>query len=44
MEYIILVIALVAIAFGENYLVDGAVSIAKRFGVSYFVIGATIPK
>lgn len=44
MEYIILVIALVAIALGANYLVDGAVSIAKRFGVSDFVIGATIPK
>lgn len=42
MEYIILVIALVAIALGANYLVDGAVSIAKRFGVSDFVIGATI--
>lgn len=42
MEYIILVIALVAIVLGANYLVDGAVSIAKRFGVSDFVIGATI--
>ena len=42
MEYIILVIASVAIVLGANYLVDGSVFIAKRFGVSDFVIGATI--
>ena len=42
MEYIILILALAAIVCGANYLVDGSVSIAKRFGVSDFFVGATI--
>lgn len=42
MEYIILVISLVGIVFGADYLVSGAVSIARRFKVSDFVIGAAI--
>ena len=42
MEYIILILALAAIVCGANYLVDGSVSIAKRFGVSDFIVGATI--
>lgn len=42
MEYIILIIALAAIVFGANHLVEGSVSIAKRLGISDFVIGATI--
>lgn len=42
MEYIILLIALFAIVCGANYLVDGSVSIAKRFGVSDFIVGAVI--
>lgn len=42
MEYIILIVALVGIVFGADYLVAGAVSIAKKFKVSDFVIGAAI--
>lgn len=42
MEYIVLLIALAAIVFGANSLVEGSVSIARRFEVSDFVIGATI--
>lgn len=42
MEYIILIISLVGIVFGADYLVSGAVSIARRFKVSDFVIGAAI--
>lgn len=33
---------LVLIVFGANYLVDGASAIARRFGLSEFVIGLTI--
>lgn len=42
MEYVILVIALAGIVFGADYLVAGAVSIARKFKVSDFVIGAAI--
>ncbi len=42
MEYLILVISLAGIVFGANYLVAGAVSIARKFKVSDFVIGAAI--
>ena len=42
MEYIILVISLAGIVFGADYLVAGAVSIAKKYKVSDFVIGAAI--
>ena len=42
MEYIILAVALVGIVFGADYLVAGAVSIARKFKVSDFVIGAAI--
>lgn len=42
MEYVILVISLVGIVFGADYLVAGAVSIARRLKVSDFVIGAAI--
>ena len=42
MEYIILIVSLAGIVFGADYLVAGAVSIAKRFRVSDFVIGAAI--
>lgn len=42
MEYIVLVVSLATIVLGANCLVDGAVSMAKRFGVSDFVIGAII--
>ena len=42
MEYLILVVILVGIVFGADWLVAGAVSIARRFRVSDFVIGAAI--
>lgn len=42
MEYIILLISLVGIVFGADYLVAGAVSLTRRFKVSDFVIGAAI--
>lgn len=42
MEYVILLISLVGIVFGADYLVAGAVSIAKKYKVSDFVIGAAI--
>ena len=42
MEYIILIISLVGIVFGADYLVTGAVSIARKYKVSDFVIGAAI--
>ena len=42
MESIILIASLVGIVFGADYLVAGAVSLAKRFQVSDFVIGAAI--
>ncbi len=42
MEYVILLISLVGIVFGADYLVAGAVSIARKYKVSDFVIGAAI--
>lgn len=42
MEYLILIISLAGIVFGADYLVTGAVSVARRFRVSDFVIGAAI--
>ncbi len=42
MEYIILVISLIGIVLGADHLVAGAVSIARRYKVSDFVIGAAI--
>ncbi len=42
MEYIILLVSLVGIVLGADYLVSGAVSIARRYKVSDFVIGAAI--
>lgn len=42
MEYVILIIALLGIVVGADQLVSGAVSIAKKFKVSDFVIGAAI--
>ena len=42
MEYIILIISLVGIVFGADILVTGAVSIARKYKVSDFVIGAAI--
>lgn len=42
MDYIILVIALVAVVFGADNLVSGSADIARRFKISDFVIGAII--
>lgn len=42
MEYIILLISLIGIVFGADFLVAGSVSIARKFKVSDFVIGAAI--
>ena len=38
----LLIAGLLLILLGANYLVDGASSIAKRFGLSEFIIGVTI--
>lgn len=42
MEYIILIVTLVGIVFGADLLLAGAVSVARRYKVSDFVIGAAI--
>ena len=42
MEYFILIVTLAGIVFGADWLVAGSVSIARRFRVSDFVIGAAI--
>lgn len=42
MEYLYLLICLVVIVFSADWLVAGAVTIAKRFKISDFVIGAVI--
>lgn len=42
MEYLYLLICLSVIVFSADWLVDGAVVIAKRFKISDFVIGAVI--
>ena len=42
MTYILLIISLIGIVFGADYLVAGAVSIARKYRVSDFVIGAAI--
>ena len=41
-QALILLGGLLLILFGANYLVDGSSSIAKKFGLSEFVIGLTI--
>ena len=42
LQIFILLTGLLMILFGANWLVDGSSSIAKRFGISEFVIGLTI--
>ena len=42
MEYLYLLLCLAAIVFSADWLVAGAVTIAKRFKISDFVIGAVI--
>ena len=41
-QILLLIAGLVLILLGANYLVDGSSSVAKRFGISEFVIGLTI--
>lgn len=42
LQIVILIAGLLLILFGANYLVDGSSSVARRFGLSEFVIGLTI--
>ena len=42
LQFLILISGLLLILFGANWLVDGSSSIAKRSGISEFVIGLTI--
>ena len=42
LQIFLLIAGLVLILLGANYLVDGSSSIAKRLGISEFVIGLTI--
>lgn len=42
MEYLLLILSLAGIVFGADFLVAGAVSIARKYRVSNFVIGAAI--
>ena len=42
MEYLILVLSLVGIVFGADFLVGGSVAIARRVKGADFVIGAAI--
>lgn len=42
LQILMLIGGLLMILFGANYLVDGSSSIAKKFGISEFVIGLTI--
>ena len=41
-QSLILLGGLILILLGANYLVDGASSVAKKFGISEFIIGLTI--
>ncbi len=41
-DFLLLVAGLALILVGANFLVDGASSIAKKFGISEFIIGMTI--
>ena len=42
MEYAILLASLVGVVFGADFLIAGAVAIARKYKVSDFVIGAAI--
>lgn len=41
-QILILLAGLLLILFGANFLVDGSSSIAKKLGLSEFVIGLTV--
>ncbi len=42
MSYLALIISLVLLVVGANWLVDGASAIARRYHISEYIIGATI--
>ncbi|MDE5890095.1 MAG: hypothetical protein K2H10_03670, partial [Bacteroidales bacterium] len=42
MEYLVLIISLAAVIAGADWLIDGAVTTARRLHVSDFVVGAVI--
>ena len=42
MSYILLIVSLVFLVVGANWLVDGASAIARRYHFSEYIIGATI--
>lgn len=42
LQILILLAGLILILLGANYLVDGSSSVAKKFGLSEFIIGLTI--
>ena len=42
LQVLLLILGLALIVFGADWLVDGASDIARRFGLSEFVIGLTI--
>ncbi|NDV47314.1 sodium:calcium antiporter [Paludibacter sp. 221] len=42
MDYLLIILGFVVLVFGANYLVDGAIGIAKRFNVPDLIIGLTI--
>lgn len=42
MNYVLLIIGLVLILGGANYLTDGAAAIARKFGLSDLIVGLTI--
>ena len=42
MEYLILLASLAGIVFGADFLVGGSVAVARKYGVSDFVVGAVI--
>ena len=42
LQVLILIAGLLLVVFGANYLVEGASSIARKAGISEFVIGLTI--
>ena len=42
MTYILLLLSLVLLVVGANWLVDGAAAIARRYHMSEYIIGATI--
>jgi len=42
MEYLLLIVGLLLILGGANFLTDGASALAKRFGISDLVVGLTV--